>query len=66
LTIAEKQQINEMSYYEMLKLWRFSEPGHPIFQGATGDYFEKVMAEKKEEIGPEMAVKISKKIGWEK
>lgn len=61
MTETTKNFIDRMTYEEMLKLWRFSPPGSMIFQGETGDYFSKVMKEKKKKVN---AAEISKKIGW--
>ena len=41
--------------------------GDPYFQGATGDYYSKVMAEKREKrekVGGAAHVSASKSIGW--
>jgi len=64
MTPKQKTQINEMTYEEMLRRWRFAPAGDPLFAGDTGDYFEKVMQEKKQAAGPGAAVAISKGIGW--
>jgi len=61
-----KAWIDGASYEELLRRWRFAPSGDPIFQGETGDYYTKVMAKKREEIGPGEHTKASKKIGWEK
>ena len=60
----QKMLIDEMSYESMLSLWRFAPSGHPMFQGETGEYFAKVMAEKRDQIGNNAHVAISKSIGW--
>jgi hypothetical protein len=64
MTNNQKKQIDEMSYEQLLRLWRFS-PSHdePLFQGDTGEYYSSVMAEKKRDVNH---VAISKRIGWEK
>lgn len=59
-----KKEIDEMSYYEMLKLQRFSKSGHMYFTGLIGEYFAKVMQEKKEALPAGESVRISKQIGW--
>ena len=61
LTESLKWQIDNMSYESMLRQWRFTPGGTPMFQGESGDYFAKVMAEKR--IAADH-VKISKDIGW--
>lgn len=60
-----KKHIDAMSYESMLRLWRNAPVGHPMFQGETGDYFSKVMAEKRDKAGPEAHTQASKNIGWE-
>jgi hypothetical protein len=60
-----KKAIDDMSYYSMLELWRNAPIGHPYFKDETGDYYGKVMKEKKDRISHEEAVKASKDIGWE-
>lgn len=57
-----KAKIDAMPYAEMLYKWRFAAIGDPLFQGETGDYFAKVMKEKKP--SDEERVRISKNIGW--
>jgi hypothetical protein len=59
-----KKQIDEMSYEEMLRLWRFAAAGDPMFQGDVGQYYSKVMFEKRDK-DPAAAVAASKRIGWE-
>jgi len=59
-----KKNIDSMTYESMLRLWRHAPPAHPYFIGGVGDYFSKVMGDKKEKLGQEGAVKASKNIGW--
>ena len=66
MTEKLKKQINEMSYESMLSRWRFAPLGDPLFQGEIGDYFAKVMREKREKLEEGEHARISKKIGWEK
>ena len=61
LTESLKWQIDNMSYESMLSQWRFAPVGAPMFQGDSGDYFSKVMAEKGKTAD---TVKASKDIGW--
>jgi len=59
-----KKQIDAMSYAEMLSRWRFAPAGgDPMFQGECGDYYAKVMVEKRNN-DPAAAVTASKRIGW--
>ena len=67
LTEKNKEQIDAMSYREMLARWRFAPLGDKTFQGETGEYFAKVMKEKRRALDsedPESHSKISKSIGW--
>ena len=59
-----RSQIAKMSYQEMLSMWRFSPSGNPLFEGKAGQYFVEKMTEKKAELEPGEAVRISKEIGW--
>lgn len=59
-----KQQIDEMSYEELLHAWRFTKVGSPLFQGDMGTYFGLVMTKKRSEVGQAEHVRISKLIGW--
>lgn len=54
-----KDIIDNMTQFEMCRMWRFSEPGNPLFQGDTGDYFSKVLNEK-----GGFTPAISKALGW--
>ena len=44
---AMKDQIDRMSYEGLLSRWRFAPAGDPFFQGEVGDYYSKVMKEKR-------------------
>lgn len=56
-----KSWIDNASYEELLYRWRFANIGDPMFQGETGDYYSKVMQEKKQNVDH---VQASKNIGW--
>ncbi len=60
---STKASIDSMDYESMLSLWRNAPVGHPMFQGETGDYYSKVMAEKRKAVGPAEHVRASKNIG---
>jgi len=60
-----KQKIDNMSYREMFRLWRFAPSGSELFVGDAGLYFEASMNEKKEYVTPAERVEISKALGWE-
>lgn len=59
----QKKWIDESTYEGLLHHWRFAPAGDPMFVGDTGKYYEKVMAEKREQGDP---VAASKAVGWEK
>jgi len=59
MTDEQKIEIDAMSQYEMARLWRFAPPGHPFFQGETGQYFKHVFFEEKGGFTPA----ISKRLG---
>jgi hypothetical protein len=62
---ATKEKIDGMDYESMLRLWRNAPAGNPMFQGDTGAYFSKVMAEKRDALPEGAAVRASKNIGWD-
>ena len=64
LTRENKKHIDSLSYEQLLTQWRFAPMGNRWFQGETGNYWGSAMNKKKEEIGQNEAVSISKSIGW--
>ena len=63
LTQENKDYIDNLSYFQLLEYWRFAPIGDKWFQGETGDYWSKVMKEKREVSDHTV---ISKLIGWDK
>lgn len=63
LTPENKQTIDDKSYEGLLSRWRFAPSGDPWFQGDTGQYWAKRMAELRDTVDH---VAISKMIGWER
>ena len=61
-----KQWIDNASYESLLHRWRFAISGDPFFQDDTGEYYAKVMLEKKAALPPGEAANCSKRIGWER
>ena len=61
MTDKEKQFIDQSSYETLLAGWRFASIGSPMFQGDTGAYYQKVMAEKKRAL-PDKGVGASKRL----
>lgn len=66
LTKGLKAKIDKMTYKHMLHEWRFAPSGDILFQGETGAYFQKIMAEKRKQLMEGEHSDISKEIGWEK
>jgi len=63
MTIKEmKKWIDNVSYEELLRKWRFAPAGDPFFKSDTGmgAYYSKVMAEKKKHVN---AAAASKRVG---
>jgi len=60
-----KEWIDNADYEQLLYKWRYAPIGDPVFSGdsESGEYYKKVMLEKKKSITPEMAVRVSKKVG---
>lgn len=56
--------INQASYYDLLKKWRFAESGDPFFQGKVGEHYEQTLREKREALPHSQQVETSKLIGW--
>ena len=57
-----KDWIDNATYLQLLSRWRFSPSGDPALQGETGDYYRKIMKERKP--SDDEAARISKRIGW--
>lgn len=55
--------IDRMSYKSLLTRWFKGKPEDPMFQGATGKYFEARMLEKKMALGPEERLAVSREVG---
>ena len=60
--MTEKKWIDEFSYEDLLRRWRFT-TGDTIFQGDNGKYYSKVMFEKRD-AEPDGGIAVSKRIGW--
>lgn len=56
--------IDNASYYDLLKRWRFAPMGDNMFVGDVGNYYASIMAEKKRELSEEEQTQVSKSIGW--
>lgn len=64
MTQAEKDLIDSMDYEELLRRWRFSPAGDPLFQGRSGEYFLVRMDALRRKVGDEGHVEASKRVGW--
>ncbi|MDD4970704.1 MAG: hypothetical protein PHT07_14855 [Paludibacter sp.] len=64
LTPGIKKQIDAMDYESMLRKWRFSVSGDPMFQGEVGKYFQEVMFKKRDALPDHERVQASKNVGW--
>lgn len=60
-----KEWIDNADYEQLLSRWRNAPIGDYMFQDETGDYYSKVMAEKRKQVGNAEHVRASKTIGWE-
>jgi hypothetical protein len=58
----DKLWIDNASYEDLLRRWRFAQLGDRMFQGETGEYFRKVMFTKEMNCDH---VQESKNVGWE-
>lgn len=67
MTIIEelKKEIDEMSYEELLRNWRFAPTGSPYFSSEVWEHYAKVMEKQRKKIGPAAHIAASKAIGWE-
>lgn len=63
LTEENKKHIDSLTYEGLLSKWRFAPVGDEWFQGETGTYWGKRMAELRS-ADPGDAVRASKAIGW--
>ena len=57
-----KNWIDNASYEQLLARWRHAPVGSPYFQDETGDYYKKVMKERKAQVAD--TVQVSKNVGW--
>ena len=61
---SQKAWIDNASYEDLLRRWRFGVDGDPMFRGEAGKYYGKVMAEKRKKVGDAGHAQASKNIGW--
>ncbi len=65
MTEQQKQWIDNASYEDLLRKWRHTPIGDKMLQSDTGEYYQKVMAEKREKISDSVHTRASKNIGWD-
>lgn len=66
LTDEKKKSIDNLSYQELLRKWRFAPVGDSNFQGDVGKYWAERMAYMRSQPGgQEVHVTASKALGWE-
>lgn len=59
-----KRWIDNASYEELLRKWRFAPLGDKYFSGNIGEYFTKKIIEKRNKLSSKEESEISKKVGW--
>ena len=66
MTEEQKTWIDNASYEELLRKWRFGPAGDPIFEGDTGKHYGEIIAKRKNEIGEGVhtIIKFSNLIGF--
>ena len=64
MTREQKEWIDNASYRSLLYQWRHADSGDIIFHNESGDYYMKIMLEKKERLSSCDQVAASKSIGW--
>ena len=57
-------QLKQMSYEELLRMWRYAALGDLQFQGRNGEIFKTIMFEKRNLYSVPEQVEISKRVGW--
>ncbi len=65
MTTEQKNWIDGSSFTQLLDRWRFAPFGDEMFVGDTGEYYSKVMKEKRA-LESDGGVGASKAIGWKR
>ena len=65
MTNNQREWIDNATYDELLHKWRFTTTSEAIFNGAYGEYFAAVMAERRKGMTTQEKVFASKRVGWE-
>lgn len=64
MTSEQRKWIDNASYVNLLRRWREAPVGDLMFLNDTGRYYEKVLKEKRAEVGNAEHVRVSKAIGF--
>jgi len=56
--------IDTASYAQLLRIWRFDPSDSAWFEGAVGRHLQKVLGQRRQEVGDGGHVHASKTIGW--
>lgn len=62
---ALRKQIREASFEEILRLWRFSPIGSPVFEGPVGDLLTARYAAMRSSLSDAEWTALSKRVGWD-
>ncbi len=58
------QEINGMTYEEMLRMVRCAPLDHPLFRGEVGKIFHATMKARRGQLSPEARAEISQRVGF--
>src|ERR1700685_4049340 len=61
VTAAEKRQLDQAPYEQVLRTWRFTWAGNALFQD---DYYSTVLSRKREKVAVKEHIKVSERVGW--
>ena len=59
-----RKWIDNASYLELLRRWRFASVGSPWLQGEIGDYYADAMRDRRAQVANDEHIRASKSIGW--
>lgn len=66
ITKVQREEIDNMTYEQLLQKWRFAPAGDRFFAGEVGIYFKEVFFKRRKTMDNKDLVKASKSIGWER
>jgi hypothetical protein len=61
VTAAEKRKVDEATYEDLLRTWRFTWAGDPLFQDGT---YWTVLSRRRKQVGVDEHIRISERVGW--